>query len=154
MDRPRQGHCLGEWPPPHSLPCHPQHVAFSLTITKWLPHLQIQYPHSGKEKNRRGVTAEATSDFVLLASNSFTRRPLPPPPANFHLTSHKPEGDTVSQSCKGTWGSKPFVWASCCSKQVQASLKGEEVSGFGFDSRQRSPCTRERGALSLCLVDE
>ena len=44
-----QGHWLGERAP-KSL-----HVALSLTVTGWLPHLQLWHPHSRKEKDAEDV---------------------------------------------------------------------------------------------------
>lgn len=44
-----QGHWLGERAP-ESL-----HVALSLTVTGWLPHLQLWHPHSRKEKDAEDV---------------------------------------------------------------------------------------------------
>ena len=44
-----QGHWLGERAP-ESL-----YVAFSLTVTVWLPHLQLRHPHSRKEKDAEDV---------------------------------------------------------------------------------------------------
>ena len=55
MGGPGQSHWLGEWAPSESLCCRPQFVAFSLTITGWLPHLQIWCPHSRKENDAKGV---------------------------------------------------------------------------------------------------
>ena len=80
-----QGHWLGERAP-ESL-----YVAFSLTVTVRLPHLQLRHPHSRKEKDAEDVLLFIGKAITLSPfyweSNNFTRRPLPPRPVDFHLTS-------------------------------------------------------------------
>lgn len=128
-----QGHWLGEWAPSDSLPCHPQHVAFSFMITKWLPHLQMWYPHSRKEKGGRGLQAEPTPFHwkAVALTRRPLQRPLHPLPADFHLTlSLVRMGYIVSHSSKGTWESKLFGWASCCSKQIGLLLRKKRKVGL------------------------
>lgn len=131
MGRLGQGHWLGEW-----AASDPRPAVLSM-ITEWLPLLQIRYPHSRREKGVRGIRAGAAPFYckAVALTRKPLRTPLHPPPADFHLTlSLARMGHIVSYSCKGTWESKPFGWASCCSSQIWTSLEEEEESGFGFDT--------------------
>lgn len=147
MGRLGQGHWLGEW-----AASDPRPAVLSM-ITEWLPLLQIRYPHSRREKGVRGIRAGAAPFYckAVALTRKPLRTPLHPPPADFHLTlSLARMGHIVSYSCKGTWESKPFGWASCCSSQIWTSLEEEEESGFGFDTTSGwSGCSLMYEAFSL-----